>query len=56
MKKVFEAEVNIMINIGFSFDIKLGIEEAERLKLFQYSPVSGFSTKLKQTLTSLYST
>ena len=25
MKKIFDAEVNIMINIGFDFDIELSI-------------------------------
>jgi hypothetical protein len=56
VRRVFEAEVNIMINIGFDFDIKLSLEEAEHLRLFEDSPIENFSTKLKQTLTSLYCT
>ena len=48
-----------MINIGFDFDIKLGIQEADKLGIFSKfrSDNSGsLSTKLKQTLTSLYET
>jgi hypothetical protein len=39
VKRVFEAEVNIMINIGFDFDIELGWQSAENLGLFQSSPI-----------------
>lgn len=35
VRKVFDAEVNIMINIGFDFDIHLALEEADRLKIYQ---------------------
>lgn len=48
-----------MINIGFDFDIKLGLQESERLDLFLRTRSDGFdhfATKLKQTLTSLYLT
>jgi hypothetical protein len=56
VRRVFEAEVNIMINIGFDFDIKLSLEEAEHLRLFENSAVENFPIKLKQILTSLYCT
>lgn len=45
-----------MINIGFDFDIRLALEESEKLKFFQISTDDNFNVRFKQILTSLYST
>lgn len=46
--------MTILLNIGFDFDLKLAITEAEFLKLHQIYSIDDVQTKLKQTLTSLY--
>ena len=54
MRRVFDAEVSIMINIGFDFDIKLALEEVDRLKIFHALADENLIVKFKSTLTSLY--
>lgn len=54
VKNVFEAEVSILLNIGFDFDIELAINEAEQYKFFQNTSIDELPKKFKQTLTSLY--
>lgn len=54
MKRLLEAEVTIMINIGFDFDIELGVfwvsEWSRAIKEVEYV------RRLEDTLTSLYQT
>ena len=55
MKKIFEAEVNIMINIGFEFEIDLGIHYLGS-DLKDEIKDQSLIDKVKQTLTSFYKT
>ena len=55
MRRIFEAEVNIMINIGFDFEIDLGIHSLNS-HLKDEIREAHLIDKVKQTLTSFYST
>lgn len=54
MKKLLEAEVTIMINIGFDFDIELGVYWASEWS--RAIKDSHSVRKLEDALTSLYQT
>lgn len=54
MKKLLEAEVTIMINIGFDFDIELGVYWASEWS--RGIKDSHCVRKLEDALTSLYQT
>lgn len=54
VKKIFEAEVNIMINIGFDFDISLASEEANSLQIYAALGSEHMITNYRRVLTSLY--
>lgn len=52
MKKLLEAEVTIMINIGFDFDIELGVFWASEWS--RAIKDSHYVRKVEDALTSLY--
>lgn len=55
MRRIFEAEVNIMINIGFDFEIDMGIYYLNS-RLKDEIKDQNLIEKVKQTLTSFYKT